>query len=159
MVSIPDIPGQATWKVRCVQTRTSRSKMCIQRTDTSLKSTNFCDMMPYSPLSVNRRFGGTYRLHLQGRKSKLSKKPAWRQVASLPVDTQRTIRRCIPEDGTLHNHRCDNLKSYGHLTHNTNTWWQTESLKRWILAPFSHDSQPKNSSLNTYRNVFYIRKK
>jgi hypothetical protein len=28
------------------------------------------------------------------------------------VDTQRTTRRYIPEDGTLHNHRCDNLKSY-----------------------------------------------
>jgi hypothetical protein len=32
------------------------------------KSTIFCDIMQYSPLSVNRRFGGTYRLHLQGRK-------------------------------------------------------------------------------------------
>jgi hypothetical protein len=29
-----------------------------------------------------------------------------------PVDTQRTTRRYIPEDGTLHNHRCENLKSY-----------------------------------------------
>jgi hypothetical protein len=28
------------------------------------------------------------------------------------VDTQRTTRRYIPEDGTLHNHRCENLKSY-----------------------------------------------
>jgi hypothetical protein len=27
------------------------------------------------------------------------------------VDTQRTTRRYIPEDGTLHNHRCENLKS------------------------------------------------
>jgi hypothetical protein len=26
--------------------------------------------------------------------------------------TQRTIWRYIPEDGTLHNHRCENLKSY-----------------------------------------------
>jgi hypothetical protein len=29
-----------------------------------------------------------------------------------PVDTQRTTRRYIPEDGTLHNHRCENLISY-----------------------------------------------
>jgi hypothetical protein len=29
-----------------------------------------------------------------------------------PVDTQRTTRRYIPEDDTLHNHRCENLKSY-----------------------------------------------
>jgi hypothetical protein len=28
------------------------------------------------------------------------------------VDTQRTKRRYITEDGTLHNHRCENLKSY-----------------------------------------------
>jgi hypothetical protein len=25
------------------------------------------------------------------------------------VDTHRTTRRYIPEDGTLHNHRCENL--------------------------------------------------
>jgi hypothetical protein len=28
------------------------------------------------------------------------------------VDTQRTTRRYIPEDGTLYNHRCKNLKYY-----------------------------------------------
>jgi hypothetical protein len=28
------------------------------------------------------------------------------------VDFQQTTRRCIPEDRTLHNHRCKNLKSY-----------------------------------------------
>jgi hypothetical protein len=28
------------------------------------------------------------------------------------VDTQRTTWRYIAEDSTLHNHRCDNLKSY-----------------------------------------------
>jgi hypothetical protein len=28
------------------------------------------------------------------------------------VHFQRTTRRYIPEDGTLHNHRCENLKSY-----------------------------------------------
>jgi hypothetical protein len=28
------------------------------------------------------------------------------------VDTQRTTRRYVLEDGTLHNHRCENLKSY-----------------------------------------------
>jgi hypothetical protein len=27
------------------------------------------------------------------------------------VDPQQTTRRYIPEDGTLHNHRCENLKS------------------------------------------------
>jgi hypothetical protein len=33
------------------------------------KSTIFWDIGPCSPLSVNRRFGGTYRLRLQGRKN------------------------------------------------------------------------------------------
>jgi hypothetical protein len=28
------------------------------------------------------------------------------------VDIQRTTRRYIPEDGILHNHRCEKLKSY-----------------------------------------------
>jgi streptogramin lyase len=28
------------------------------------------------------------------------------------VDFQRTTRCCIPEDRTLHNHRCENLRSY-----------------------------------------------
>jgi hypothetical protein len=29
-----------------------------------------------------------------------------------PVATQRTTRRYIPEDDTLHNRRCENLKFY-----------------------------------------------
>jgi hypothetical protein len=48
-----------------------------------VKSTIFWDTTPYSPFSVNRRFGGTYRLHLQGRRNKFSKrKPASKQAAS-----------------------------------------------------------------------------
>jgi hypothetical protein len=31
--------------------------------------------------------------------------------AETSVETQRTTRRHIPEDDTLHNHRCENLKS------------------------------------------------
>jgi hypothetical protein len=45
-----------------------------------MKSTIFWDTTPCSPLSVNRRFGVTHHLHLQDRKNKLSKKPAWKQV-------------------------------------------------------------------------------
>jgi hypothetical protein len=45
----------------------------IQETDIlttvlMLKSTIFWDTTPCSPLKVNRRFGGTYRLYFQGRK-------------------------------------------------------------------------------------------
>jgi hypothetical protein len=99
----------------------------LQSYFTSMSSTIFWDITQCSPLSVNRRFGGTNRLHLQGRKNKLSKKPAWKQVASIlkmeatfssetSVDTLRTTRRYIPEDGTLHNHRCENLKSLFYVT-------------------------------------------
>jgi hypothetical protein len=31
------------------------------------------------------------------------------------IETQRTTRRHIPEDDTLHNHRCENLKSYNDI--------------------------------------------
>jgi hypothetical protein len=82
-----------------------------------MKSIILWDMMPCSPLSVNRRFGGTYRLHLQGRRNKLRKKNS-KHVAELisltlrmeaicsaekSVDTQRTTRHHIPEDDTHHN--------------------------------------------------------
>jgi hypothetical protein len=33
-----------------------------------IRSSIFWDIRPYSPLKVNRRFGGTCRLHFQGRK-------------------------------------------------------------------------------------------
>jgi hypothetical protein len=31
------------------------------------------------------------------------------------VETQRTTRRHIPEDDTLHNHGCENLRSYNRI--------------------------------------------
>jgi hypothetical protein len=34
--------------------------------------------------------------------------------------TQQTTRRHIPEDDTLHNHRCENLKFYKKFV---NIWW------------------------------------
>jgi hypothetical protein len=38
-----------------------------------MKSIVFWDITPCSPLRFNRRFGGTYHLHLQGRRNKFSK--------------------------------------------------------------------------------------
>jgi hypothetical protein len=38
-----------------------------------MKGINFWDMTPCSLLSFNRRFGGKYRLHLQGRRNRFSK--------------------------------------------------------------------------------------
>jgi hypothetical protein len=46
-----------------------------------MKSIIFWDMTPCSPLSYNRHFGGTYRLHLQGHRNRFSK-PESKQVAS-----------------------------------------------------------------------------
>jgi hypothetical protein len=46
-----------------------------------MKSIIFWGVTPCSLLRCNRRFGGTYRLHLQGRR-KFQRKPASKQVAS-----------------------------------------------------------------------------
>jgi hypothetical protein len=56
---------------------------------------------------VNLRFGGTYRLHLQGRKIR----ERGTSVCRWLVHTRFT-RRHISEDGILHSHRRENLKSY-----------------------------------------------
>jgi hypothetical protein len=82
-----------------------------------MKSIIFWDMTPSSPLSFNRRFKGTYRLHLQGRwffAELISSTLKMEAICSFETsgETQRTTRRHIPEDDTLHNHRCENLKPY-----------------------------------------------
>jgi hypothetical protein len=48
-----------------------------KRINKFIKSITFSDITPCSPLKVNRRFGGTYCLHLQGRRINRAKKPAW----------------------------------------------------------------------------------
>jgi hypothetical protein len=82
-----------------------------------------------SSLKVDRRTGGTCRLHLQGKKKakqETSMKLA-RRLGSVyflilkieaifysqnSVSFQRTTQRYIPEeDTTLHNYRCKNLRS------------------------------------------------
>jgi hypothetical protein len=68
-----------------------------------MKNTIFWDMTLCSPLSVNRRFGGTYRLHLQGRRNKLSKLAGGKQKGgwgSLPILSYKTTGcyefKCVP---------------------------------------------------------------
>jgi uncharacterized membrane protein YhaH (DUF805 family) len=88
-----------------------------------MKSTVFWVIMPCSPLKVNRRFGGTYRLHFQGRISRARYQAAGILLGKFPsafmlpscstysplkmvaicssetsVDFQRTIWRYIPEN-------------------------------------------------------------
>jgi hypothetical protein len=57
------------------------NKLLYRRPPYTLRCIIFWDMTPCSPLSFNRHFGGTYRLHLQGRRNRFSK-PASKQVAS-----------------------------------------------------------------------------
>jgi hypothetical protein len=85
-------------------------------------------LLVLAEIICDRRFGGTYRLHLQGRRNNFSFPPVYLLVlaeiisstlkleaicsSETSVATQQTTRRHIPEDDILHNHRCANLKSY-----------------------------------------------
>jgi hypothetical protein len=90
-----------------------------------MKKAVFWDVAPCRS-GVNRRFGGTYRLHLHQSAFNVShgrfacglscnfpstlKMEAIRS-SETSVNTLST-RRHIPEDCILHSHRRDNLKSY-----------------------------------------------
>jgi hypothetical protein len=81
-----------------------------------MKSIILWDMTPCSPLSLNRRFCKTCRLHLGGRRSKFSKNQQtiaeiisstlkMEEICSseMSVETQRTTRPNIPENNSLQN--------------------------------------------------------
>jgi hypothetical protein len=91
----------------------------------------FWNITPSSPLNFNRRFGETCQLYHQGRRisrarkhheagSKLvfclfyssALKMKMTCSAETSVDFQRTTRRYIAEERTLHYHRCQNLTFY-----------------------------------------------
>jgi hypothetical protein len=57
------------------------------------------------------------------------------------ADFQRTTRRYIPEGRTLHNHRCENLRSYiikfiPRITHRNNTCERAQ-IKKVLIMQFS----------------------
>jgi hypothetical protein len=90
-----------------------------------------------------------HRLHLQGRRNKFSKN----QQATLKmeaicssetsVETRETTRLHIPKDDILHNHRCENLKSYIDSYMCTNQWLL------WVGILISRDVQTQElSTLN-----------
>jgi hypothetical protein len=94
-----------------------------------LKSSIFCDIKQYNPFKDNRRFEGTFRFHLHGRR--ISRKEPWLAICFMlafllvysstlkmeatyssetTVGFQRTIRRYIPEDRISRNHRHENFE-------------------------------------------------
>jgi hypothetical protein len=79
-----------------------------------MESSIFWDIKQCSPLIFNGRFGEICRLHLQDRRIKEARNEheAGSAYYETSVDFQRRTRRYIPENRILHNHRCENLKSY-----------------------------------------------
>jgi hypothetical protein len=81
-----------------------------------MKSTIFWDITPCSPLKVNRRFGGTYRLNLCPAYHLLARwfiaraysstlKVEAKYTSETSIYFQRNTRRYIPEDSTLQDSR------------------------------------------------------
>jgi hypothetical protein len=114
---------------------------------------NLRGLTPCSPLGFNQRFGGTYRLHLQGRRNKFSRKPASKQVASriwffaelisstvkmkaicsseTSVEAQRATRRHIPEDDTLQINSCRlHSRLFEKIFH------QQKHIGSWVSSPW-----------------------
>jgi hypothetical protein len=112
-----------------------RQSKALVKNKELVKSTILWDITPCSSL-VNRRFGKNISPPSSGSRisqarNNLCLPCAFTQVCCLAyssalkmeaisssetsVDTQRTTRRYIPEDCTLHNHRCENLESYKEL--------------------------------------------
>jgi hypothetical protein len=92
------------------------------------------DITSCSPLKANRSFRGTCRLHLHGLRIRRARNQSVKQVASralvsfsdyslilemeakyfdeTSIDFHRPTQCYIPKDRTLHNHCCENAKSY-----------------------------------------------
>jgi hypothetical protein len=88
------------------------------------KSSVLCDVKLCSPLKINRRFGGTYRLSFRIGEEAFTLvfclvylstlKIEAKYSSETSVEFQWTIWR-ITEDSTFRNHRCENLKFYSEI--------------------------------------------
>jgi hypothetical protein len=107
------------------------SSNIIPAIESNMESSVFWIITLCSSLKVNGRFGGTCHLHLHSRRisharnqheagSRQSSCLAYSSTLKMEatcssetsVDFKLTTWRCKPEDITLHNRRCENLKSY-----------------------------------------------
>jgi hypothetical protein len=107
----------------------------------TLKRSIFWDITPCNPLEVNRRFGEIYCLHFQRwriNRTRHQHESRWQEVScsayssilkmeaiyssETSIDFQRTTWRYIPEDSIVHNHRCENLKSYDYYSSSLFSW-------------------------------------
>jgi hypothetical protein len=102
-----------------------------------MKSIIFWDMKSCSPLSVNRRFGGTYRLHLQGRRNKLGKKPTSKQGAATCLFAGSCWNYFFdPEDGGdmfLKNLGCN---STDYTVSHPRRWYASYHVTKFYLIQF-----------------------
>jgi hypothetical protein len=88
-----------------------------------LKSTNFWDITPCSPLKVSWRFGGIYRLHLQGwriSQERNQREGRWQAEGSDMFPKRQLsfngLHDVISQKVIFFNHRCEKPKSYKNLT-------------------------------------------
>jgi hypothetical protein len=102
-LSVSDVKGRTLW---------TAGLWFEVFTEVVIKSTVFWNITLCSPLNVNRRFGGKYRLHIQGRRisrARNQRESRWQAYSctlkmeaicssETLVDIQRTTRRYISED-------------------------------------------------------------
>jgi hypothetical protein len=152
----------------------------IKLTENMVKSSIFWYVTPCNPLQVNRCFGGMCRLHLQG---KLCLPPAscwllawvifriWRWRRYVPLKDRpylkQATRHHIPQDRTLYNHGCENLRSLENTTNTKTSISFTRGTANGgmtfiVLLKYAHCDynpklndicQPKLFSLMTCRSI------
>jgi hypothetical protein len=145
--------SSAQW---CCRNTFCSSSNCIRVIRWSVESSVFWDITLCSSLKVNGRFTATCYLHLQSRRiyheagSIQSSCLAYSSTLKMKetcssetlVDFIRTIRRCIPEDRTLHNSRCENLKSYKMKYEIVGTWhtWEDVTVSHRTLIGIPNEA-------------------
>jgi hypothetical protein len=128
------------------------------------KSSVFWDITQCSPLKVSWRFGGTSGLHLRTEeyvtqeKNEAGSKPISALLAAcvMVVGFQRSVRRYIREDRTLHIHSCEDLRSHRtEQVHDRVQWLNFVSLVPEIrfLPTSGADTTFKHCKIRTANEV------